>query len=832
MLDGFLQTAGCIYAQKAGQISCIQRAAPRTSIVTISAEDTAGPLEIDTAASRINRINTLRPRFWSEGNRWQMTAVDEVTASTWQTEDGGKRTRPLDFPFVPSATQCAQLAALQIANTREGITGVIPLKPHLQRITPGDAFTITEAGFILNGLKCLCLNTEYDPATGVHRVTFVSETDGKYSFALGQSPSPPASPTLTPVDPTYVTPPGTGDWTVTPRPPGDGGGLPVFDVTGVVNNATATGVIVEWGLTSDATDAGNWRQAYEGPPTATNIPLVGIEPGTDYYVAVRYRRGSNYSDRQVYGPYTAPALVAGDTNAVGGTPAEDLLGFFRDVSSLPGQADLAAETLIRETLDRHERVVAEEEARIVGLQAEASARGTAIAGVNSSITTVATDLSAEITTRTTQYAATSNAVALVSSNVTTVASNLAAETSTRTTQISAVNASIAAVDTRVTTTATDLTALTSSVTTQFSTVNGTLASHTSSITTNATAISAETSTRTTQISAVNASIASVDTRVTTVASDLSAETSARLAYQSSTTSGLATINSSLTTLSNAQTVQAGLITTAQTTANGASSSATLALSALNGNEAYIALMVDVANRITGQRINGATGTVDFLAENFRISTAGTAARTEYADGIWHSYSSDNTVRSSWGKPFGGTQGLCWWTGPNSVAKGSETKANAYVYISTNTTDGGRFGGSDVGTGAPPSPLDGSWSATIPTTNTETDAGTIGAIAIPAGSWRWKVTAAATAFVNSGGVGSPRLARVRVKADGVTIADGTVQVNTDGTFNDGDLRSQVAVLAAVSGDSSQSITVTVTRTGSGSGSYGDLSGRVLVELVRA
>ena len=313
VLDAFLQAGGAIYAQKAGKISCIQRAAPRTSIVTISAADTAGPIEFDTAASRINRINTLRPRFWSEASRWQMTAIEEVTAAAYQTEDGGKRTRGVDFPYVPNATQAAQLAALQLANTREGIAGTIPLKPHLQRITPGDAFTITEAGFVLDGLKCLCLSTEYDPATGIHNVTFVSETDAKYPFALGQSPVPPESPTLTPVDPTLVNPPLPGDWTITVRPPTAGGGqVPGFDLTGLVSNDTATAIIVEWGLTNDPTDTGNWTQAYQGPPNVTTVPINGLQPGQTYYIAVRYQRNQNYSERYVYGPYLAPSLVAED----------------------------------------------------------------------------------------------------------------------------------------------------------------------------------------------------------------------------------------------------------------------------------------------------------------------------------------------------------------------------------------------------------------------------------------------------------------------------------------------------------------------------------------
>lgn len=316
VLDAFLQAGGAIYAQKAGKISCIQRAAPRTSIVTISAADTAGPIEFDTAASRINRINTLRPRFWSEANRWQMTAISEVTATAYQTEDGGKRTRGVDFPYVPSAVQCGQLAALQIANTREGIAGTIPLKPHLQRITPGDAFTISEAGFVLDGLKCLCLSTEYDPATGIHNVTFVSETDAKYPFALGQSPDAPESPTLTPTDPTVVNPPLPDDWVIVVRPPTtDGRQIPGFDLTGVVSNDTATGVLVEWALA----DTGPWTQAYSGPPTATTIPIVGVQPNEQYYIAVSYIRGQNTSERTIYGPFLAGDLVAQPGGDLGDT---------------------------------------------------------------------------------------------------------------------------------------------------------------------------------------------------------------------------------------------------------------------------------------------------------------------------------------------------------------------------------------------------------------------------------------------------------------------------------------------------------------------------------
>lgn len=308
VLDAFLQAGGATYTQRAGKISCIQRAAPRTSVVTISAADTAGPIEIDTSASRIDRINTIRPRFWSEPHRWQMTALDEeVTATAWRTEDGGIRSRGIDYPYVSNAVQAAQLAALQIAHTREGIAGVVPLKPHLQRIKPGDAFTITEAGFVLNGLKCLCLNTDYDPATGVVRVTFVSETDGKYDFALGLTPDPPAPPSLDPVDSTYVSPPGSGDWALTAEDFTDGGvTIPALVFAGEVDNATAEAVFFEF---RPAGVGAAWAGAGVEGPTVERKEVTGLTPGTSYEGAVSYRRGNNVSARLVLGPVTAGGLV-------------------------------------------------------------------------------------------------------------------------------------------------------------------------------------------------------------------------------------------------------------------------------------------------------------------------------------------------------------------------------------------------------------------------------------------------------------------------------------------------------------------------------------------
>lgn len=327
VLDAFLKAGGAKYAEIAGKIACIHRAAARAPVFTVTGRDTAGPIEIDTASSKLNRINTIRPRYWAEDQEWEMTALPEVTSTEWQEEDGQgvavKRTRGVDYTFVPLPKQARELASLEISNSREGIKGRVPLRPYMDP-EPGNTFIFDEPDFALSDLKCIVLEVEDDTENDTVIVTFETETDGKYPYAYGQTDSPPPPQELDPYDPTYVIPPEAGDWTITPRPPSTGGGqLPGFDLSGVVSNDTATAIIVEYGPTS----TGPWTQAYQGPPTVTNIPIDGLQSGETYYIAIRYQRNQNYSDRHVYGPYTAPVLDPGPN-------APTLAEIFGDIGDL------------------------------------------------------------------------------------------------------------------------------------------------------------------------------------------------------------------------------------------------------------------------------------------------------------------------------------------------------------------------------------------------------------------------------------------------------------------------------------------------------------------
>lgn len=332
VLLGFLQAGGATYANNAGLISCVSRAAAKTSIVTITAADTAGPIAIDTAASRLTRINTILPKCVLETHQWEMTPLDAVVVSAYVTEDGGARERGIEYPFVSDPVQASQLAAYDVVDSREGITGRVPLKPHMRQLKGGDAFTITEPGFVLDGQKCLVIDRAFDPATSVVTITFRSETDAKHPFALGLNPTLPAAPTLTPVDPVNFPAPDAGDWSAAASTiaGADGVTRPSIVITGAVTNAQVDQIEVSYQYRGPD-DGGGWQSWSPWhvfgtfPATTTSIEIEAVPPGAQVQVRINYI--------SIFGqPSTAPLdldtiTVSGQfvsTRAVGSVTQDDI----------------------------------------------------------------------------------------------------------------------------------------------------------------------------------------------------------------------------------------------------------------------------------------------------------------------------------------------------------------------------------------------------------------------------------------------------------------------------------------------------------------------------
>lgn len=277
--------------------------------------------------------------------------------------------------------------------------------------------------------------------------------------------SPPL--TVTASEP-VVDSPAVGDWTVAVMAPaGDGSSQPALVVTGSVRARRAHRVEIAYATTAD----GPWIVAYDAAPTTEAVVVAGLVSLQDYWVSIRYfSRDGVPGLARVLGPYTAPGLIAGDVTHIGERPVaewlEELarvdelgqeLGRVRpDLDMLFGDSEALAQTLLRlarETADLRtwmdylgredgERVGAvvktEVRERLEGdlAQAErtdvvAAGLSASIAAVETSVSGVATGLTAETSARTTQISQVNSRIALAETSVTTVASNLAVEVSAR-----------------------------------------------------------------------------------------------------------------------------------------------------------------------------------------------------------------------------------------------------------------------------------------------------------------------------------------------------------------------------------------------------------------
>lgn len=205
-----------------------------------------------------------------------------------------------------------------------------------------------------------------------------------------------------------------------------------------------------------------------------------------------------------------------------------------------------------------------------------------------------------------------------------------------------------------------------------------------------------------------------------------AEISAQVALPA-VSARLTTAESAITTNNSAATSRlTSLEATVNTVGTGVTARLTtvesVAASANGTAKAIKGVITDVNGRIGGYASSndGTTTSFEILASVFGIRDTGSGLRTEYRSGIWYVYDPDAATRTMYGKAFGGANKLTWWTGPASVAEGSETKANAYVFISTVAP---RFGGTDT-------PGGGVFTASAPGVRVKTQIGGTGAITTP------------------------------------------------------------------------------------------------------
>lgn len=314
-----LQAGSAVPVATGGMISCVVDA-PRVSLATITDADIVGDCSLAATAPRRARINGVVPRYRSEAHDWTIVPARLVQVPQYVEEDGGERTKEVEFPLVQDVDQVTALGAYQIANARELGPGSFPLKPAWMNYRIGDCVTVHTRQ--IGPMKVLILDRGIEPSSGVVTYTVRSETDAKHAFALGQVGVAPPTASLAAYSP-IDTAPGPGSWALQGVMLSSGSGsVPVLVITGAVEAPNAEAVVFEYRIHSPgAGEDENWIGAGFEANGITRKEIPGITMGTQYEVAVRYRVQGGDGDRLVLGPVSvaaaAPDIYDGG-NAQGG----------------------------------------------------------------------------------------------------------------------------------------------------------------------------------------------------------------------------------------------------------------------------------------------------------------------------------------------------------------------------------------------------------------------------------------------------------------------------------------------------------------------------------
>lgn len=683
---GMLQAAGAVISRRAGLVSCVTRGAPKSPVMTISAADTAGPIELDTAANVLNRYNTMTPRYLSEAHEWQLAPSAPVSSSVYVEEDRGRvRSDQRDYPYVPNAKQAAELCALDIAHSREGIAGRWPLKAYCRDLEPGDVFTVNEPGLLLDGMDMLVLDRDYDPETDTPYVVFVSETPGKVAWALGQQANPSPTPALSARHHLNAPDPGAFDVVIVPPSP-EGVSAPGAEVVIDIDNARAEDLVIEIGPSFD----GPWRVA----KTVTindgqlRIPVNELSPGEVFWVALSYRSADDgASPKTIKGPYTAGDLIAG-----GLAPESPIWGQLNDLTKQALRSAIeAAQALLDEEQRRQIEVndildrlglgfLLDPVTRTALIKSETVVEGVGPGGLPETLVQMSARLVAADAANT---ANTAQALITAEAKINALRSESYAAFATYNAMGDAIAANALVIRGQVTAEIASATANLVS-----STQMGTAISNSEVSLRNWTnGRISESVTGLASTAYVAGSLATAKGQWEAYADDAAARSIVGLDSVAAREAALGAAVLSLQAWSDGRFATSSALLAVQSTANNASSTAALALNAANGNEAYAALTVDAGNRLTAMRINGVTRAIDFLAETFNVTAEG-------GNGI--SYSAASKVFKIFGEGqktlMKASGGVRFWSGPTSVPDGSETAENGVIALGPGVPGGGQFNG--------------------------------------------------------------------------------------------------------------------------------------------
>lgn len=98
-----------------------------TPVITLTADDLRGPVELTTRVPRRDLFNAVRGTYADPGNFWQPADFPQVGNATYAAQDGGDVIeRDLELPYTISATRAQRIAKIHLEKSRQGMIVSLP----------------------------------------------------------------------------------------------------------------------------------------------------------------------------------------------------------------------------------------------------------------------------------------------------------------------------------------------------------------------------------------------------------------------------------------------------------------------------------------------------------------------------------------------------------------------------------------------------------------------------------------------------------------------------------------------------------------------------------
>ena len=150
--------------------------------IDLDENDILGPVEVVTHPNGEDLYNLVSGSFFDEDRNWQLSDFPTQTSSSYQTDDGGLKSRTVQMRATRSNYR-AQRNAIQILrqSRRKMMVRFTALSPKAIDIAEWDTFrvSIAELGFSNQILRCL--EWSFDCATGFISITARDEASSSYT---------------------------------------------------------------------------------------------------------------------------------------------------------------------------------------------------------------------------------------------------------------------------------------------------------------------------------------------------------------------------------------------------------------------------------------------------------------------------------------------------------------------------------------------------------------------------------------------------------------------------------------------------------------------------